>query len=160
MKEETKKEEIKEGKSKKEKPKKPKNNKELEKLKEENALLSDKCLRVQAELANVIRRTGEEKEKLYRFCIYSLNFLARNVLNIVEGEKIKYSRTILAKAIFETLSQEKPLIHKLRNKEESLEWDEHFNRPFEEMDDKMRDDLVGLLDGDFVYELPEEYYNY
>ena len=86
--------------------------------------------------------------------------MARNVLNIVEGEKIKYSRTILAKAIFETLSQEKPLIHKLRNKEEGLEWDEHFNRPFEEMDDKMRDDLVGLLDGDFVYELPEEYYNY
>ncbi len=67
MKEETKKEEVKEEKPKKEKPKKPKNNKELEKLKEENALLNDKCLRVQAELANVIRRTGEEKEKLLKY---------------------------------------------------------------------------------------------
>ena len=67
MKEETKKEEVKEEKPKKEKPKKPKNNKELEKLKEENALLSDKCLRVQAELANVIRRTGEEKERLLKY---------------------------------------------------------------------------------------------
>ena len=75
-------------------------------------------------------------------------------------ERRQYSRTILAKAIFETLSEEKPPIHKLRNKEECFEWDERFNKPFEEMDDKMRDDLVGLLDGDFVYELPEEYYNY
>ncbi len=52
---------------KKSKPKKPKVNKEVEKLKEENALLTDKCLRVQAELANVIRRTGEEKEKLLKY---------------------------------------------------------------------------------------------
>ncbi len=68
MKEEKKQEEIKEEeKVKKEKPKKPKVNKELEKLKEENALLNDKCLRVQAELANVLRRTSEEKEKLLKY---------------------------------------------------------------------------------------------
>ncbi len=68
MKEEKKQEEIKEEeKVKKEKPKKPKVNKELEKLKEENTLLNDKCLRVQAELANVLRRTSEEKEKLLKY---------------------------------------------------------------------------------------------
>lgn len=68
MKEEKKQEEIKEEeKVKKEKPKKPKVNKELEKLKEEKTLLNDKCLRVQAELANVLRRTSEEKEKLLKY---------------------------------------------------------------------------------------------
>ena len=49
------------------KNKKPKENKEVLKLKEENATLADKCLRTQAELANVLRRTSEEKEKLLKY---------------------------------------------------------------------------------------------
>ncbi len=67
--------------SKKEKAKKPKVNKELEKLKEENALLTDKYLRVQAELANVIRRNGEEKEKLLK---YDGEEFIKNILPIID----------------------------------------------------------------------------
>lgn len=51
----------------KNKKSKTKSNKELETLKEENAKLTDKCLRVQAELANIIRRNGEERQNLLKY---------------------------------------------------------------------------------------------
>lgn len=47
--------------------KKPKVNKELEALKQENAKLNDKVLRTSAELANIIRRNNEEREKLLKY---------------------------------------------------------------------------------------------
>lgn len=71
----------------------------------------------------------------------------------------EYGRTVLAKAIYEVFDSIKPLLH---NTDENsyVEWDKHFGKNFEELDNDLKDDLVGLLDGDFIYELPSSYYNY
>lgn len=65
----------------KNKDKHKKNNKELETLKEENAKLNDKLLRTSAELANIIRRNNEEKEKL---CKYDGESFIKNLLPIID----------------------------------------------------------------------------
>ena len=41
-----------------------------------------------------------------------------------------------------------------------VKWVDHFGKSFTELDDDLKDDLVGLVDGDFIYELPLSYYNY
>lgn len=71
-----------------------------------------------------------------------------------------YAYTIFAKAIYDTFAPLKPMLHQRRRESLYLRWDEVFNKPFEELDINQRKCLVGLLDGDFVYELPLSYYSY
>ena len=74
------------------------------------------------------------------------------------SKKKEFSRNILAKAIYDVFSKVSPLLHNV-DKDTYVEWNHHFKGSFEELDNDMRDDLVGLLDGNFIYELPLEYYN-
>lgn len=75
-------------------------------------------------------------------------------------EKInEFAYTILAKAIYNTFAPIKPTLHKRRGESIYLQWDEVFDKPFEELDINQRKCLVGLLDGKFVYELPLKFYN-
>lgn len=53
----------------------------------------------------------------------------------------------------------KPLLHNADN-DSYVKWVDHFGKSFTELDDDLKDDLVGLVDGDFIYELPLSYYNY
>ncbi len=71
----------------------------------------------------------------------------------------EYGRTVLAKAIFEIFDPIKPLLHNADN-DSYVKWVDHFGKSFTELDDDLKDDLVGLVDGDFIYELPLSYYNY
>ena len=70
-----------------------------------------------------------------------------------------YGRSVLAKAIYDVFDRIKPLLHNADNNT-YVEWDEHFGKKFEDLDNDLKDDLVGLIDGDYIYELPLSYYNY
>lgn len=74
-------------------------------------------------------------------------------------ESCAYSQNILAKAIYDTFASIKPTLHKRRGESVYLQWYEVFDKPFEELDINQRKCLVGLLDGNFVYELPLKFYN-
>lgn len=64
------------------KEKKKKENKELDKLKEQNKELSDKVLRVTAEMQNMRRRYDEEISKIYK---YDGEDLAKKLLPIIDN---------------------------------------------------------------------------
>jgi len=64
------------------KDKKKKDNKELEKLKEQNKELSEKVLRVTAEMQNMRRRYDEEISKIYK---YDGEDLAKKLLPIIDN---------------------------------------------------------------------------
>ena len=64
------------------KEKKKKDNKELDKLKEQNKELSDKVLRVSAEMQNMRRRYDEEISKIYK---YDGEDLAKKLLPILDN---------------------------------------------------------------------------
>lgn len=70
----------------------------------------------------------------------------------------QYEYNVLAKAIFDTFSKIKPILHRRRGEETYYRWDDVFDCPFEENDINKRKCLIGLLEGKFVYELPLEYY--
>lgn len=71
----------------------------------------------------------------------------------------KYAYSILAKAIYDTFAEIKPILHNADIGNVYLSWDEVFDKPFEELDINHRKCLVGLIEGKFVYELPLSYYN-
>jgi len=81
MTEELNKENINEGKCDKKSCKK-KTSQELEKLKEENALLNDKLLRIAAEMQNMKRRYDEEISKLYKYD--GMDF-AKKILPVIDN---------------------------------------------------------------------------
>ena len=70
------------------KAKKPKDNKEVLKLKEANALLNEKLIRLNADLANMKRRNEEEIAKAYK---YDGEELIKKLLPIVDN----FERAIL-----------------------------------------------------------------
>ncbi len=71
-----------EAETKKEKNKKPKNNKEIEALKEENARLQEKILRISAESQNMQRRYTEEIARIRK---YEGEAFAKEILPIVDN---------------------------------------------------------------------------
>ena len=71
----------------------------------------------------------------------------------------EYAYSILAKAIYDVFAPIKPKLHKRRGESAYFQWDEVFDKPFEELDINHRKCLVGLIEGKFVYELPLSYYN-
>ena len=64
------------------KEKKPKDNKEVLKLKEANALLNEKIIRLNADMANMKRRNEEEIAKAYK---YDGEELIKKLLHIVDN---------------------------------------------------------------------------
>ena len=70
----------------------------------------------------------------------------------------EYGRTVLAKAVYEVFAPIKPLLHNADN-DSYVDWDKHFGTSFEKLDNDLKDDLVGLIEGDFIYELPLKFYN-
>ncbi len=73
------------------------------------------------------------------------------------SEKKEFSRTILAKSVYDIFSKIQPLLHNVDD-DTYVEWANHFNGDFETFNEDLRDDLVGLIDGNFIYELPLQYY--
>ncbi len=67
---------------KKEHPKKNKENKEIEKLKEENAALQEKVLRINAEMQNMRRRFDEEIARTHK---YEGKEIAKKIIGIADN---------------------------------------------------------------------------
>lgn len=78
---------------------------------------------------------------------------------IAEKKYQDFSLNNMAKAVYDTFCNIKPLLHQRRGEDCYLKWDEVFDRPFDELDVSQRKYLVGLLRRKFVYELPDDYYN-
>ena len=70
----------------------------------------------------------------------------------------KFEKEVFAKAIFETFKNVKPKLHN-RMKGGDFEWGEVFADSYEKLDWKQIRCLSGLISRNFVYELPDEYYN-
>lgn len=92
---------------------------------------------------------------------YSMGNSARagELLEKANQKSSEYGYNILAKAIYDTFASIKPKLHKRRGESAYFQWDEVFDKPFEELDINQRKCLVGLIEGKFVYELPLKYYN-
>ena len=69
-----------------------------------------------------------------------------------------FARDVVAKAVYDIFS---PLHPSLLNadKEMTVTWETVFDGEFDQMSNKQKYYLVGLIEGDYVYELPSEYYN-
>ena len=54
-----------------------------------------------------------------------------------------------------------PLVPTLHNadKDEYVDWNKLFDKTFEELSAKQKKYLVGLIEGDYIYVLPNDYYN-
>lgn len=95
--------------------------------------------------------------QVVKYSMKDTNQSADNMIKI-KKEKDEFARTVFAEAIYEVFNKEKPLIYNVDEKY-SIKWDEHFNnKSFSELDNDLRDDLVGLIDRNFIYELPKKYY--
>lgn len=72
-------------------------------------------------------------------------------------EANEFGENVLAKKIFEVFKEKKPRLYDARDNV-YVEWDDHFGSDFDALGEGERIDLIGLLDGDNVYELPSKYY--
>ncbi len=77
--------------------------------------------------------------------------------NRTYGELNRYAWTEYAEAVYEIFEPLKPRLHN-RRRGGDFAWEEVFDKPFAELTDEKRGYLVGLIEHDFVYELPPEYY--
>lgn len=97
------------------------------------------------------------RQQMVKYSMKDTSMSANNMVKI-KKEKDEFARTIFAEAIYEVFNKEKPLIYNV-DENYSVKWDEHFNnKPFSELENDLRDDLVGLIDRGFIYELPNKYY--
>lgn len=69
-----------------------------------------------------------------------------------------YACNVLSKMIYDIFN---PLCPTLKNADQEVfvKWNDIFNCSFEQMTVKQKRYLVGLVEGDYIYELPLEYYN-
>lgn len=86
--------------------------------------------------------------------------LAEKQLKKAEEEVNQYGYQVLAPAIYDAFNPLKPQLYKRRGEGQGYyNWDEVFDKPYDQLDVKKRKCLIGLIEGSFVYELPSEYYN-
>ncbi len=90
------------------------------------------------------------------------NACEKNADNIEECEARmdEYMCNELAKTIYNTIGKEKPsvLVHFGKEKGLAKKWDEVFPKNFDNLDKEQRMCLCGLVDGNYNYILPKEYY--
>jgi len=93
---------------------------------------------------------------------YSMNDSANSTNKYKKASAIskQYANTVLAKAIYNIFNEIKPTLHKRRGEEGFYKWEEVFDKPFDQLNENQLKCLVGLIYRKFVYELPQEYYNY
>ena len=69
-----------------------------------------------------------------------------------------YGRNVLAKEIWDIFSPKTPTLYNA-DTEEYIDWEKLFNTNFDQLSEKQKDFLVGLIEGNYIYELPKKYYN-
>ena len=69
-----------------------------------------------------------------------------------------YARSEYSKAVYDIFAPLKPMLHDSDHNKYAT-WDEVFDKPFAELNELQKRYLVGLIEHDFTFELPKEYYN-
>ena len=97
--------------------------------------------------------------RLYNIFLKACNKDANNIEEC-EARMDEYMCNVLAKSIYDTLVKEKPNVLVHFGKEKGLEkkWEEVFPKNFDNLDKEQRLCLCGLVDGNYNYILPKEYY--
>ena len=104
-----------------------------------------------------------ESYKQYRtFKLKATSLSRKDVKNEVYEEAAKmrddYGRNVLAKEIWDIFSPKTPTLYNA-DTEEYIDWEKLFNTNFDQLSEKQKDFLVGLIEGNYIYELPKKYYN-
>ena len=70
----------------------------------------------------------------------------------------EYGETVLAKVIYDTFDPISPI---LTNSDDDIlvEWKKVFDKPFDQLTNYQKEDLIGLIERNYIYELPVDYYN-
>ena len=69
-----------------------------------------------------------------------------------------YAQNVVAKEIWNIFNPISPTLYNA-DKDEYIDWEKLFDKNFEQLSVKQRRYLIGLIEGDYIYELPKEYYN-
>ena len=104
-----------------------------------------------------------ESYKQYRtFKLKATSLSRKDVKSEVYEEAAKmrddYGRNVLAKEIWDIFSSKTPTLYNA-DTEEYIDWEKLFNTNFDQLSEKQKDFLVGLIEGNYIYELPKKYYN-
>ncbi len=95
-------------------------------------------VKLRNKLLNTSLKKGENATKL------------REEINLMERGK-------LSEIVFNTFCNKvKYIYHEVEGKKE---WNRVFGQDFTKLSDGQKEELTGLIDGDFIYRLPPEYYN-
>lgn len=70
----------------------------------------------------------------------------------------EYGKNVLAKVIYDTFNPISPILTN-SDDEIQVDWKKIFNEPFDQMSDYQKKYLVGLIERNYIYELPVDYYN-
>ncbi len=69
----------------------------------------------------------------------------------------EYERGEISKLVFDTFNDKvKYVVHEAKGKQK---WAKVFGDDYETLTNEQKEDLTRLLDGNFIYRLPDEYYN-
>lgn len=97
-----------------------------------------KLVKLRNKLLSASLKNGENATKL------------REEINALERGEI-------SELIFKTFCKKvKFVFHEVEGKKE---WDKVFGQDFAKLTDGQKEELTGLIDGDFIYRLPREFYN-
>ena len=70
-----------------------------------------------------------------------------------------FARDVVAKEIYEIFNPLQPMLTNA-DKQVNVQWVAVFDKPFDQLTDRQKYCLVGLVDGNYVYELPIKYSKY
>lgn len=97
------------------------------------------------------------KSKAYKYSMKDGTKNGEKMEKAIE-ECRQYGYSILAPIIYNIFSKIKPRLYRRIKGPGYFNWDDVFGKPFDELDDSEKQNLIHLLDGEFLYRLPEKYY--
>ena len=73
-------------------------------------------------------------------------------------ERDSFGDNVLAKEVWNFFNPISPTLYNA-DKEENEKWNKVFDKPFQDLSTVQRRFLVGLIERNYIYELPNKYYN-
>lgn len=107
---------------------------------------------------------GEIYDKYHNLYLKAVKYSMKD--GTKNGEKMEkaieeakqYGYSVLALLIYNIFSKIKPQLYRRIKGPGYYNWDDVFGKPFDELDDSEKQNLIHLLSGEFLYQLPGKYY--
>ena len=109
------------------------------------------------ELLKYYQEYRKLRRKVVKYSMSNTTLAANKLMDAIE-ENEKYARTVLAPMVFDTFKKINPVLYN-GDKEYHVKWEKYFGYDFNLLNDEMKDELAGLLDGNYIYMLPMKFYN-